>query len=301
VAEAGLIEGVINLLKPPGMTSSNAVTDVRRLFGIKRVGHTGTLDPGAAGVLPICLGRATRLFDLLVDKEKEYIAELRFGTCTDTQDSYGTVIATSDAAVSEQELLRILPEFLGEQQQLPPMYSALKQDGKSLYQLARSGKMVEREARKIVIHSLELVDRTAQDRFLLKVRCSRGTYVRTLCEDIAARLGKCAHMSFLLRTAAGPFRVEEAYSIAELTEHKEQGTLHRLLVPVDQTLSFLPELRLPEGTEFERQLLNGIPVPVTALTQTPFGEGQQLRLYGEHFLGVAVQQEEQLRMKLHFV
>ncbi len=210
------IEGVVNVLKPPGMTSSNVVVDIRKLFEIKRVGHTGTLDPGAAGVLPVCLGRAARLFDYLVDKEKTYVFEIAFGACTDTQDSYGKIIAQSDKTVSKEQLMAVLPEFLGEQNQRVPMYSALKVGGRKLYEIARSGNIAEKQMRAISISEISYLDQRAKNRFLLRVSCSRGTYIRMLCEDIGRRLGVCAHMAFLLRTACGPFYAEDAFSIAEL-------------------------------------------------------------------------------------
>lgn len=181
------MEGIVNVLKPPGMTSSNAVADVRHLFDMKRVGHTGTLDPGAAGVLPICLGRATRLFDYLVDKEKEYYAEVAFGCATDTQDSYGTVIACGEGIVRMEKLQAVLPAFIGEIEQVAPMYSAVCVDGKRLYQLAREGAEEIRKTRRVLVHALESVAQTGENRFLLRVQCSKGTYVRTLCHDIGMR------------------------------------------------------------------------------------------------------------------
>lgn len=285
-------EGVVNLLKPPGMTASNAVSDVRRIFHEKRVGHTGTLDPGAAGVLPICIGRATRLFDLLVDKEKEYIAEIRFGARTDTQDAYGAIVARSGADVSREELSAILPSFLGTQEQIPPMYSALKRGGERLHRLARQGQEIEREARTISVHALELLDEVVSGGYLLRVRCSRGTYVRTLCEDIGARLGRCAYMAFLLRTEAGPFRLAEAYSIAELAALEEAGRLSEALIPIEQALAFLPALTIDPDTA--ARLRNGVSIPQG-------GEAPMLsRLYaGERFLGVGERTGDLLRLKLH--
>ena len=277
--------GVINLLKPPGMTSSDAVLQVRRLFGQKRVGHTGTLDPGAAGVLPICIGRATRLFDYLVDKDKVYIAEIRFGAATDTQDSYGQPVWQADTAVTADMLSERLPDFLGEQEQIAPMYSAVKSGGKKLYELARAGAAPVEKRRRVTIHALELLEQTGGQSFLLRVACSRGTYVRTLCQDIGEALGAPAHLSFLLRCASGPFLVEEAWTLEELWQLKEEGRLDAALLPADVVLSDLPEIRLSRGEE-ERRLRNGAVVFPAGWEEFP--QGLPLRTYGtEGFLGLS--------------
>lgn len=290
-----MTEGIVNVLKPPGMTSSNAVADVRRLFSMKRVGHLGTLDPGAAGVLPVSLGRATRLFDFLVDKEKEYIAEIAFGACTDTQDSYGRVIRRSGVRVSEEQLSETLGLFLGGQMQTAPGYSALKAGGKALYTLARSGRDVPERVRPVVFHALELLDRTDENRYLLRVRCSRGTYVRTLCEDIGARLGACAHLSFLLRTASGAFRVEDSLSIEELAGLEARGALLEAVVPIEQALSFLPRVAAKEETAVFR-LRNGLAaeLPVSGLAP-----GEYCLVYGWALLGVGIVTAEGVKLKIH--
>ncbi len=290
------IEGVVNVLKPPGMTSSNVVVDIRKLFEIKRVGHTGTLDPGAAGVLPVCLGRAARLFDYLVDKEKTYVFEIAFGSATDTQDSYGKIISHSDKAITMEQLTAILPDFLGEQNQRVPMYSALKVGGRKLYEIARSGKVSEKQERPITIRELTYLDQTAPNRFLLRVTCSRGTYIRMLCEDIGKKLGACAYMAFLLRTVCGPFRVENAFSIAELEEFKTRGQLNETVIPMDEAVSFFPELRLPDGEEWERKLRNGVSCAALDLDAP---REMPLRIYGRSFLGIGTIENEQLRLKLH--
>lgn len=289
-------EGIVNVLKPPGMTSSNVVSDVRKLFGLKRVGHTGTLDPGAAGVLPICLGRATRLFDFLVDKEKEYIAEIAFGTRTDTQDSYGHIVERDDVHITSEQLNDALPAFLGAQQQIAPAYSALKSEGKALYELARSGQEVPERIRRITVHALELLDQTDKGRFLLRIRCSRGTYVRTLCEDIGRNLGTCSHMSFLLRTASGEFRVENAHSIQELSDLRAAGKLQEAVISTEQAVDFLPAIHISDAAEVFR-LQNGC---TAELPENPvLCENTYCRVYGENFLGVGVSAPEGLKLKLH--
>ncbi len=289
-------EGIVNLLKPPGMTSSNAVADVRHLFSVKRVGHAGTLDPGAAGVLPICVGRAARLFDYLVDKEKEYYAELTLGAVTDTQDSYGKILERGPVNATLDDVRAVLPEFLGEQMQLPPMYSALKRDGQALYKLARDGEEVDRERRRVLIRELEFRERTGENRYLFRVVCSRGTYVRTLCQDIAARLGELGHLSFLLRSQAGPFRVERALSIVELEAMKKAGILQDALISMEEALSFLPSMTVAEG-EPVTFLKNGRRV------KTPEGDtlsGGPFRLYGgELFLGIGECRPDGVSLTLH--
>ena len=174
------MDGIVNFLKPPGMTSSNAVSDISRIFSVKHAGHLGTLDPAAAGVLPVCLGRATKLFDLLVDKEKEYVFEAAFGLKTDTQDAYGTVTARDGRRVEQDELTAVLPEFIGTQDQAASVYSALKVNGKKMYELARAGAAVEPKMREIRIYALELLEQTGENRFLQRTVCSSGTNVRSL-------------------------------------------------------------------------------------------------------------------------
>lgn len=275
------MDGVINVLKPPGMSSSNVVQDIRHLYQEKRAGHTGTLDPGAAGVLPVCIGRATRLFDYLVDKEKEYIAEIAFGIATDTLDAYGTILRRSDKIVSLPELEAILPAFCGEQIQVAPMYSALKLKGQKLYDLARQGIVAERKERKVFIRSLEVISQTAENRFLLKIECSRGTYVRTLCDDIGKRLGTEAYMSFLLRTRSGAFGINDAHSIMELTEN--QDNLQKYVLPIENAVSFLPEIVF-ESSKLRRNLLNGCRVNCDNVDTA---EETSFRIYNrEEFLGI---------------
>lgn len=288
------------MLKPPGMTSSDVVVDIRRIFGERRVGHTGTLDPAAAGVLPICIGRATRLFDYLVDKEKEYIAELRFGLETDTEDACGSVIAESSRVVSMAELEAILPDFIGEIEQVPPIYSSLSVNGVKMYKLARSGSVtapVEERRRKIRIFSLETLCELEENSFLIRIRCSKGTYVRSLCRDIGRALGCCAYMPFLLRTASGTFDIEHSHTIAELKELKEKDALSSVVVPVDEAARHLPELRLSGLSEKQKTLIaNGASVEYEQAEQ-----GRVYRLYLENeFMGLAVRDDSGLHITVWF-
>lgn len=284
-------EGIVTVLKPPGMTSSNAVYDVRRIFSVKRVGHLGTLDPGAAGALPVCVGRAAKLFDYLVDKEKTYIAEIAFGTATDTQDSYGAVTQTDpDCSVSAEQLRAMLPKFLGDQTQVAPAYSALKVDGRKMYDLAREGAAVPEKIRPITIHGIRLVEQTGENRFLIEVICSRGTYIRTLCADIGTALGTVAHMSFLLRTASGVFTLERAYTVQELEQHKEAGTLGTTLISCEEALSAYPVVELP--ADRRTPTMNALETYI----RHPDGT---VRVYAGGFLGLGEVKKNRLRLTVH--
>ena len=286
------MDGIVNFLKPPGMTSSNAVSDISRIFSVKHAGHLGTLDPAAAGVLPVCLGRATKLFDLLVDKEKEYVFEAAFGLKTDTQDAYGTVTSWDGRRVEQDELTAVLPEFIGTQDQAASVYSALKVNGKKMYELARAGAAVEPKMREIRIYALELLEQTGENRFLLRTVCSRGTYVRSLCESIAQKLGTIAYVSFLLRTRSGPFSIDGARTVAELETAKAAGTLTGLLVSCEKATAALPDIRLPEDRATPTR--NGLE------TRVPSAQDGLVRAYctGE-FLGIGEVRDGSFRLAIH--
>lgn len=262
--------GVLNMIKPAGPSSQDLVTDVKRILHTTKAGHTGTLDPGAAGVLPICVGKATRLFDFLVDKEKRYRCEILFGVQTDTLDSYGKVLLRDDrASIDEAAIQRILPSFIGELVQEPPMFSALKIDGKKMYQRALKGTDAEEErqirqkkARTIRVESLELIGQTGTNRFMLDLVCSKGTYVRVLCEDIARKLNTVAIMSFLLRTGSGAFSIEDTMTLAELSALAADGRVSDKMIAMDSALAHLPALHVAE--KFFVPLGNGNQVPLPA-------------------------------------
>ncbi|PKM85818.1 MAG: tRNA pseudouridine(55) synthase TruB [Firmicutes bacterium HGW-Firmicutes-11] len=234
--------GIINLLKPPGMTSHDCISFLRRTTGIKRIGHTGTLDPMAVGVLPICIGTATRIIDYLDGGEKSYRCEMLLGVETDTQDIWGTVLSDHrEVTIDEDSLINAMNSLTGEILQTPPSYSALKVDGRRAYDYARKGIEVTLEPRPASIRSLKLIryDK-ATNRVLFDVVCGRGTYVRTLCFDIGRRLGCGATMSFLIRTASGPFRLNEAVTPEALLEDWQQS-----LLPVDFPLGHLGKIQIP--------------------------------------------------------
>ncbi|MBR4906753.1 MAG: tRNA pseudouridine(55) synthase TruB [Clostridia bacterium] len=285
-----MIEGIVTVLKPPAMSSSDVVVDVRKIFETKRVGHLGTLDPEAAGVLPVCIGRAVRLFDYLVDKQKTYLAEIAFGVATDTQDAQGKVTETSNAVVTAEQLDAVLPRFIGTIVQTPPMYSALKFNGQKLYDLALSGKEIPDKSRELEIASLRRVGTRGMNRFLIEVTCSRGTYIRTLCNDIGEVLQVPAHMAFLLRTASGPFTLERAYSIAELIEMKAQGRLAEALTSCEDAVAFLKRIDL--ARDRRKPTVNGLPTRTNAQDGT-------YRIYCNGFLGVGVVQNGDAFLKVH--
>lgn len=233
--------GVINVLKPPGMTSHDVVSFIRRLYSIKRVGHAGTLDPGAAGVLPIFLGNATRLIEYLADADKSYRAELTFGFETDTGDDTGQIINSSPFIKPEvNKVKETLASFIGVNEQIPPMYSAVKIGGKKLYEFARAGETIERKLRKITISSIALVT-DFEHGLVFDVTCSKGTYIRTLCADIGRRLNCLAVMSFLVRTRVGNFHLEQSRTLEEIAANKEQ-----VIQKADTVLAHFPAVTLQE-------------------------------------------------------
>lgn len=245
------MNGFLCVLKPPGMTSSDVVVRVRRKLGKgAKVGHAGTLDPEASGVLPLMIGRAARLFDYLVDKEKMYVAQLKPGYATDTQDAHGTMIAGEGLHASREQLERVLPQFIGEIAQIPPMYSALKRDGQKLCDLARQGIDVKVEPRPTQVYAIDVLHENEDGSFILQIRCGRGTYIRTLCNDIGEALGTKAHMGVLLRTQTGMFTLDEAHTIEEIDAAED---LTPLLVAMDKPLGHLPRLDVqPKAERFVR-------------------------------------------------
>lgn len=256
------MNGIVNVLKPSNMTSHDVVSFMRRLLNIKKIGHTGTLDPNAAGVLPICVGKATRVAEYFNDVEisKTYRGELTLGKRTDTLDAYGEVLEEDDRLELEATIDSTLEHFRGVIEQTPPMYSAKKQDGRKLYELARAGIEVERPSRTIEIYRLELVEKRDDRTFLFDLDCSSGTYVRVLCEDMAGKMGTIGYMSFLLRTRVGNFNLEDAYTLEELMELKESGKIEEAMLPLDSPLTHYDELYVADEN-FEK-LLDGIKLDV---------------------------------------
>lgn len=228
-----MINGMINVYKEAGFTSHDVVAKLRGILKQKKIGHTGTLDPQAVGVLPVCLGNATKLCDLLVDKTKEYEAVLRLGVTTDTQDLTGTVLTQRPVTTARSQAEEVLLSFLGEYEQIPPMYSALKVNGQKLYDLARQGKEIERAARAVTIYKMDIQE-IALPVIRFKVSCSKGTYIRTLCHDIGEKLGCGGAMESLKRTASGSFQAEEALTLAQIEELRDSGRIMDAVLPVEK-------------------------------------------------------------------
>lgn len=242
------MNGIINVLKPPGMTSHDIVSFIRKKLNIKRVGHTGTLDPNAAGVLPVCIGKATRVVQYFDDFSKVYRAELTLGYETDTQDKYGEIINRKNVPIiSPDKIEEVFNEFRGEIQQTPPMYSALKHNGRKLYELAREGKVVERKPREVVIHNITIIKNYQNNRILFDVECSKGTYIRTLCNDIGRSLDSLGCMTFLLRTKVGDFNIENSYTIEEIEEHVLNDSLKSIMMPLDSALKHYNPIMLDKS------------------------------------------------------
>lgn len=276
-----MANGILIIDKPQDWTSHDVVARCRRLLHERRMGHAGTLDPMATGVLPVFVGRATRAVEFASEAEKEYVAGLRLGVITNTQDITGTILEERPVDVGREALLEALEAFRGEILQVPPMYSALKVKGQKLYELARKGVEVERKPRPVTIHSLTLEEQEGPGDYVLRVRCSKGTYVRTLCHDIGARLGCGGTMYSLRRTMACGFSLADAVSLEAVAQAAEQGGAEQLLRPVDSYFSAYPALTVDERRE--RAARNGAAFPLAGEdgTYRVYGPGGAFLLLGE--------------------
>ena len=250
-------QGIIVIHKEKGYTSHDVVAKLRGILHMKKIGHTGTLDPDATGVLPVALGKGTKLVALLTDKEKTYEAVLHLGITTDTQDMSGTVLEEKPVNVTEEEVRQVLESFVGDQLQVPPMYSALKVNGKKLYELAREGKSVERKARPVSFYEITPLE-IKLPLVKLRVTCSKGTYIRTLCNDIGEKLGCGGCMEELLRSKVGSYSLDESHSFAEVEAAVADGTIQDMIYPVEQVLSGYPALFA--DSYGDRLLQNGNPL-----------------------------------------
>lgn len=294
-----MIHGVLNVYKEKGFTSHDVVAKLRGIAGQKKIGHTGTLDPEAEGVLPVCLGRATKLCDMLTDKDKCYETVMLLGVETDTQDLTGKTVRTSDISLpADVQVKHVIKEFIGEYDQVPPMYSALKVNGKKLYELAREGKTIERKARKVMIYDIEILG-MEPPRVRMRVHCSKGTYIRTLCHDIGQRLGCGACMAELVRTRVSIFTAEESLTLRELEEKGSNGTLGEAVIPIDAMFPDYQKVTVKE--EWKKYACNGNAVPEEG-TMTAAGESRtgKVRMYDRKgiFIGIYRYEEEQKEYKL---
>ena len=248
------MNGVINVYKEPGFTSHDVVAKLRGILHMKKIGHTGTLDPQAEGVLPVCLGNATKLCDMLTDKTKEYEALLRLGITTDTQDMTGAILEEKAVCCSEDDINNIMSTFVGKSEQIPPMYSALKVNGKKLYELAREGKEVERKPRPVEIFELEILN-ISFPLVRFRVVCSKGTYIRTLCQDIGQKAGCGGCMEHVKRTRVERFRAQDALTLSEIEKMQQEGRLPEVLVTVEDMFDCYPPVTV--ANRYRKAIDNG--------------------------------------------
>ena len=293
---------VVNMYKPQGPSSFKMVLSVKKILNVKKAGHIGTLDPMAEGVLPICIGKSTRIIQFLSSLPKVYTAVMVLGSSTDTQDATGKITATggNPEYISEEQILHVFKSFLGKQNQIPPMFSAKKKQGIPLYKLARNGITIERKAVPILIHSLEFLKKE-DNRVTFRVQCSAGTYIRTLCYDAGQKLGCEAHMGHLVRNRVGNFEQETSLTLEELEAAVANECIESKLIPVEKALNFLPEIRIKES--FVNSIANGIAPSKSSLETIPnqFQPGMNLRVshIDSHLLAIAepvVDQEAYTRL-----
>lgn len=281
-----MYHGMINIKKEAGYTSHDVVAKLRGILKQKKIGHTGTLDPDAVGVLPVCLGVGTKLCDMLTDLDKEYIAVFCLGITTDTQDMSGTVLTREEVHVTSEQVKEAVYAFWGDYEQIPPMYSALKVNGKKLYELAREGREVERKARTVSIKEIEILQMQLP-KVQIRVACSKGTYIRTLCDDIGKKLGCGAVMESLQRTRAGVFHIEDALSLAQVEQLMRENRVQDVIIPPDD---MFPDLRKEKAkSQYQKQLANGNSLTLRMLCDSSgFYDNEQVRIYSEQgiFYGI---------------
>lgn len=295
-----MIHGIINVYKEKGFTSHDVVAKLRGIAGQKKIGHTGTLDPDAVGVLPVCLGKATKLCDLLTDKDKTYETVLLLGKTTDTQDITGKILEEkSTEALQEDMVRRVIEGFIGDYEQIPPMYSALKVNGKKLYELAREGKVIERKARPVKILNIRIL-KMDLPRVRMEISCSKGTYIRTLCHDIGEKLGCGGCMESLIRTQVSAFKIEDAKTLDEIEELKQEGKLEEILIPVDEMFPSYPKIMVKES--WKAFAKNGNPLELKMLMDDNGQDTEcRVRLYDEAGKFIAIYQWKEKEKKYHIV
>jgi len=283
------MNGILLLIKPPNMTSFDVVAWLRKITGIEKIGHAGTLDPAACGLLPVCVGKAAKTLPWFSEFDKSYRVEMVLGITTDTYDSEGSILRENPVKLDNSVIESVISEFTGEIEQTPPMYSAVKVRGKRLYELAREGIEIERKARKITINRIDILDIKNEGPYPVvrfDVKCSKGTYVRSLCSDIGLKLGCGAYMSFLIRTAVGPFALADAVTLEEVEKHCKAGTVESLIYSPDIVFSGYPFVVL-EQRDAER-FING--ARVSGFSEIKAEAGSYIRVYTkpERFIGLGV-------------
>lgn len=288
--------GIINVYKEKGFTSFDVVAKLRGILKTKKIGHTGTLDPDAEGVLPVCIGRATKVCDILTDKDKVYEAVMLLGVETDTQDTSGEVLKELPVEVSEEAVKEAILSFVGEYAQVPPMYSALKVNGKKLYELAREGKTVERKARNVQIFSIEILEMDLP-RVRMSVHCSKGTYIRTLCHDVGQKLGCGGCMDKLLRTKVGVFELADTLKLAEIDALAKEGLVEERIISVDEL--FCDYTKVWTKQEFDVVVHNGNRVKKRMFEEKLSSDTERLRVYDskDTFIGIYEYSEERSDFK----
>lgn len=281
------MNGIINVYKEAGYTSHDVVARLRGILKQKKIGHTGTLDPDATGVLPVCLGKATKLCDMLTDKKKTYEAVMILGITTDTQDMSGNILSEREVNVTEDEVKDCVESFLGDQMQIPPMYSALKVNGKKLYEMAREGKTIERKARPVHFYRIE-IQKITLPTVRFSVTCSKGTYIRTLCNDIGEKLGCGGCMKTLVRTEVDRFVLAQSFTLAEIEEKMSQGKIDEVILPLDVMFDKLPAVTVSGKTQ--QRVYNGNSFYRRFLKEQAgvLEDGDQIRVYDEQncFVGI---------------
>ncbi len=286
------MNGIINIYKEQGYTSHDVVAKLRGILRMKKIGHTGTLDPDAVGVLPVCTGRATKLCGMITDWGKTYEAVMLLGTRTDTQDISGNILSQTEVNVTKIQIMDVIGSFTGEYDQIPPMYSALKHNGKKLYELARQGIEIERKPRRVNIKSILINDINLEDNdkmVTFTVECSKGTYIRTLCEDIGNRLGCGACMQSLKRTRVGSFSIDNSYTLSQIEQMVQAGKTDEILTPIDEMFSDSRKVIISQ--EYDKLLYNGNKLPYNSIqgkNDVQHNEDEQVRVYdkNDEFIGV---------------
>lgn len=281
------MNGIINIYKEKGFTSHDVVAKLRGILHQKKIGHTGTLDPDATGVLPVCLGHATKLCDLLTDKDKTYVTVLKLGVITDTQDMTGRILEESPVECSREDMEQAVYSFLGDYMQVPPMYSALKVNGKKLYELAREGKVIERKPRQVKIHEIKILKVNLQEKEIeMEVTCSKGTYIRTLCHDIGEKLGCGGAMKSLVRTRVSRFQIADSLSVSEVESLVKEGRIEEKVMAVDELFINNPAIYMKKDAD--RLIYNGNSFQKRNIGKYIEGMDEWIRVYDskETFIGI---------------
>jgi len=297
--------GIINVYKEAGYTSFDVVARLRGILKVKKIGHTGTLDPDATGVLPVCVGKATKVCDMLTDKDKVYECVMKLGVETDTYDMSGRILERKSVTATEDEIVNAINSFVGDIMQVPPMYSALKVNGKKLYELAREGKEVERKARPVSIFSIDILEINIPE-VSIRIHCSKGTYIRSLCHDVGAKLGCGCAMKSLVRTRVSMFDISDARTLDEIERIAKNGNIKGILLPLDQVFEGMRTVFIVPTEEAIKLAVNGGKISeglVFAESISEFNEGEKYRIYlpDNRFLGVYSYQESQFVLEKFFL